>query len=113
MKEPANMEEVIARHEAISELRGRQDLRETLAAAGSLEVSDCRPETFRAWVAAPSASFPAWGPPFAAFLALVVILFPILYGLGMIGLHALLIRLGVLAILDISRGDLLPKNAVN
>ncbi len=101
MKEPASMEEVTARHEAISELRGRQDLCEALAAAGSLEVSDCRPETFRTWVAAPSASFPAWGPPFAAFLALVVILFPILYGLGMIGLHALLIRLGVVAILEI------------
>jgi hypothetical protein len=101
MKEPANMEEVIARHEAISELRGRQDLREMLAAVGSLEVSDCRPETFRAWAGVPSASFPAWGPPSAALLALVVILFPVLYGLGMIGLHALLIRLSVVAFLEI------------
>jgi MutS domain V len=102
MKESANMEEVGARQEAISELRGRQDLRETLAAAGSLEVSNCRPETFRAWVAAPSAPFPPWGPPLAALLAVVAILFPILYGVGLIGLHALVMRLGVVGFLEIS-----------
>src|ERR1700733_9311535 len=102
MKEPANMEEVLARHAAISELRGRQDLREMLAAVGSLEVSNCRPETFRAWIASPSAPFPLWAPPVAAVLALGVILFPVLYGIGMIGLHALFIRLGVVFFLETS-----------
>jgi hypothetical protein len=102
LKEPTNIEEVVARHDAISELRKRQDLREKVAAVGSLEVSNCRPETFRAWVASPSAPFPFWGAPSAALLALAIILFPILYGLGMIGLHALFIRLGVVAFLEIS-----------
>jgi hypothetical protein len=102
MKEPTNMKEVLARHEAISELRGRQDLREMLAAVGSLEVSNCRPETFRAWVASPSAPFPVWGPPVGAVLALVVLLFPVIYGIGMIGLHTLFMRLGVVVFLEIS-----------
>jgi hypothetical protein len=102
MKEPASAEDVVARHEAISELRGRQDLREALAAAGSLEVSNCRPDTFREWIAAPSALFPPWGPPLAALLALAVIPFPILYLVGMTGLHGLVIRLGTVLFLEIS-----------
>jgi hypothetical protein len=102
MKEPTNTKDVLGRHEAISELRGRQDLREMLAAVGSLEVSNCRPETFRAWVASPSAPFPPWGPPVAAVLALVTILLPVLYGIGLIGLRTLFMRLGVVVFLEIS-----------
>ena len=102
MKQPASMEDVAARHGAISELRGRQDLREALAAVGNLEVSNCRPETFRAWVKAPPWLFPLWGPPLAAALAFVMILLPILYGIGVLGLHALLIRLEVVTLLEIS-----------
>ena len=50
----------------------------------------------------PSAPFPPWGPPVAALLALGVILFPILYGIGMIGLYALFLRLGGVFFLEIS-----------
>jgi hypothetical protein len=102
MKTPASPEEVLARHGAISELRGRQDLREALAAAGSLEVSNCRPETFRAWIASSSPPFPVWGPPFAFLLALAMVLFPILYGLGIIGLHGLWTSMGDVVLIEIS-----------
>jgi hypothetical protein len=102
MKEPAKVEEVLARHAAISELRGRQDLREILAAVGSLEVSNCHPETFRAWIASAPAPFPLWGSLLAALLVLVVILLPILYGIGVIGLHALITRLSVAVLLELS-----------
>src|ERR1700728_397747 len=102
MKEPAKIEQVLARHGAISELRGRQDLRETLAAVGSLEVSNCHPETFRTWIASASAPFPLWGSLVAGFLVLVVILLPILYGIGIIGLYALFTRLGVAVLLELS-----------
>jgi hypothetical protein len=102
MKDPAKVEEVLARHGAISELRGRQDLREILAAVGSLEVSNCHPETFRAWIASAAAPFPLWGSLLAALLVLIVILLPILYGIGMIGLHAFFTRLGVTLFLEVS-----------
>jgi hypothetical protein len=102
MKDPAKVAEVLARHGAISELRGRKDLREMLAAVGSLEVSNCRPETFRAWIASLSAPIPLWGSRVAVLLVFFVILLPILYGIGLIGLHALFTRLGVAVFLEIS-----------
>jgi hypothetical protein len=48
MKAPAKVEEIHARHEAISELRPRRELPELLATAGPMQVSDFRSEFFKA-----------------------------------------------------------------
>jgi MutS domain V len=96
MKAPAELEEIHARHAAIAELRPRRELLELLAAAGPMQVSDFRPEFFKAWVAEGSSNFPI-GAPLAAFLlALAVIISPILYWSGFLGLQALWMTLGAL-----------------
>jgi hypothetical protein len=79
MKIPASPEEVLARREAVAELVGRQDLRERVASAGKSAVSDCRPETFRNWLAEVAAPFPRWAPPAAMVLALAALALPVVY----------------------------------
>ena len=79
MKAPADRDEALARRAAMSELTGRQDLRERLAAAGKSMVSDCRPETFQRWLAESSSPFPGWAPLAAFVLAAVALLVPLLY----------------------------------
>jgi MutS domain V len=96
MKAPAKREEIHARHEAISELRPRRELPELLAAAGPMQVSDFRPEFFKAWVAETSSRFPIWAPLVAFLLALAVIILPILYWSGFLGLQTLWVSLGAL-----------------
>lgn len=86
-KTPADREEVLARRTAISELRTRHDLREALVLAGSLKVSDCRPGTFRTWVAEPSSPFPSWGRGIAFLMMLSVFVPPALYWLKQIDLQ--------------------------
>ncbi len=96
LKAPAKLEEIHARHEAISELRPRRELPELLAAAGPMQASDFRPEFFQAWVAEGSSSFPIGAPLVAFLLALAVIISPILYWSGFLGLQALWETLGAL-----------------
>ena len=79
MKTPASREEVLARRAAVAELAGRQDLRERLAAAGKSMVSDCRPETFRRWLAEVFSPFPGWAPAAALLLAVAALALPALY----------------------------------
>jgi hypothetical protein len=89
MKAPASQEEVLARREAISELRARRDLLESVAAAGTSAVSDCRPGTFRKWVSEMLSrpSFPSWAlvPPF--LLIPVLIALPFLYWTSLLSLQ--------------------------
>jgi hypothetical protein len=96
MKAPAKLEEIHARHQAILELRPRRELPELLAAAGPMQASDFRPEFFQAWVAEGSSSFPIGAPLVAFLLALAVIISPILYWSGFLGLQALWDTLGTL-----------------
>jgi MutS domain V len=102
MKKAASREEILARHAAISELRGRHDLREALNSTGTLEVSNCRPETFRAWVASSPSPFPSWGALLAPFLPLAALVLPILYGFGLIGLQVLWLGVTALVIVEMS-----------
>lgn len=88
MKSPAKPEEILARQEAISELRPRRDLPESIVTAGPMQVSDFRPEFLKSWVAE-SSPFPAWAPVLALLLALAVIIQPALYWAGLLTLHIL------------------------
>jgi hypothetical protein len=57
--EPASIEEVAARHEAIGELRGRLDVREDLAVLGATVRSGLDPDAAARWGEAPEVRFPA------------------------------------------------------
>lgn len=100
MKSPANREEILARQEAISELRPRRDLPESVVAAAPMKVSDFRPEFLKSWVAE-SASFPVWAPVLAILLALAVTIQPILYWSGFLTWHTLWVALVDLFLLEV------------
>ncbi|HEX8882669.1 MAG TPA: hypothetical protein VF749_21660, partial [Candidatus Acidoferrum sp.] len=87
MKAPAELKEIRARQQAISELRRRRDLPESVAAAGPMHVSDFRPEFFKAWIAHSSPAFPTWAPVLAFLLAIGVIVPPILFWSGFLSSH--------------------------
>jgi hypothetical protein len=89
MKSPATREEVLARHAAVSEISVRQDLRESLAIAGSKTVSDCKPETFRSWLDGSQSAYPAWAPAIAILLVLATVSLPFFYWIGVLGLRNL------------------------
>jgi len=73
---PSPPEEVRARHEAISELRGLLELREDLAVIGASVRSGVDPEAATRWGEAPEVLFPAAARYIApAFAALMLILF--------------------------------------
>lgn len=88
MKSPAKREEILERQEAISELRPRRDLPESVVTAGRMQVSDFRPEFLKSWVVE-SSPFPLWAPALALLLALAVIIQPVLYWSGFLALHTL------------------------
>jgi MutS domain V len=79
MKSPANGNQVRGRQEAVSELRPRRDLPESIAAAGAMRAGDFRAEFFRMWVAEPPAEFPRLVAPAAVVLALAALAAPILF----------------------------------
>lgn len=92
MKAPAEGEEILARQEAISELRPRRDLPESVAAAGPMEVSDFRPEFLKGWVG-DSCPFPVWAPVLAFLLSVAVVIPPVLYWSGFLALNTLWVAL--------------------
>lgn len=96
MKVPADPNEIRARQEAVSELRRRRDLPESVATAGLKQVSDFRPEFLKAWVAESPSRFPSRAPLLAFLLALGVVVAPILYWFGFVSLHSLWVTLQVL-----------------
>jgi hypothetical protein len=89
MMVPASIEEIHARHAAISELRERRELPESLATSGQMQLSNCRPEFLKTWATESSSPFPSWARPMAFLLALAAIVFPILFWSGLLGLHNL------------------------
>ncbi|HKN62032.1 MAG TPA: hypothetical protein VJW93_12700, partial [Candidatus Acidoferrales bacterium] len=91
MRAPATVEEIRIRQAAVSELRERRDLPESLATAGKTQASDCRPELLKSWAAAPSTPFPAWSRPLAFVLAIAAPALPILFWLGLLDLHRLFV----------------------
>ncbi len=58
--EPAPAGEILARQQAVRELRGCVGLREDIELLGSSQVSESHRETFARWLAEPPAPFPAW-----------------------------------------------------
>lgn len=88
MKNLAGREEVLSRHTAISELRERHDVRESVAAAGRSSAFTLRPRTIRSWVREISSQprLPAWIHTAALAIVLVLAGIPFLYWLGHIGL---------------------------
>ena len=91
MKGPASVQEIRDRQTAISELRDRRDLPETLAAAGKTQASDCRPEFLNTWAIESCEPFPWWARPLAFVLALAAPLLPILYWFGLLDPHNLFV----------------------
>jgi hypothetical protein len=87
MMVPASIEEIQARHAAVSELRERRDLPESLATSGQMQLSSCRPDFLKTWAADSSSPFPSWARPMAIILALAAIVFPVLFWAGLLGLH--------------------------
>ena len=96
MKTAASPDEVHGRREAIAELRSREGLFEVVAAAGTSTVSDCRPGTFRNWVAEMSGHppFPSWARATAFLLVIVLVMLPVFYWTGHLGLHNLWLSIG-------------------
>jgi hypothetical protein len=99
MKEPAGIEECLARAEAVRELREGVDLREALAAAGPSRYSDFRIETFGDWAQPAEENFPVWAAAAALLLSCAVL------GIGaaclLAGSPALLVNRYVMATLGL------------
>lgn len=111
MKSPASKEEVLARRAAIFELRGRRELLESVAAAGTTSFSNCRQGTFKNWVAEMSSfsPFPAWAPVLAFLLASILIALPLFYWAGSLGLQNVWVSIGVVLALELALAGLLQK----
>lgn len=71
MKAPAAHSEVLARQEAVAELRDRLELREAVQLAGAHSFSPCEREIFSRWLESPPLPFPAWVRVVAGVLPLV------------------------------------------
>lgn len=100
MKEPAEPNEIRARQQAISELRVRRDLPESVATAGPMQASDFRPDFLKAWVAESPSMFPLGTPLLAFLLALAVSVSPILYWFGFVSVHTFWVTLQVLLLTE-------------
>jgi hypothetical protein len=71
MKAPAARSEVLARQEAVAELRDRLELREAVQLAGAHSFSPCEREIFSRWLESPPLPFPAWVRIAAGVLPLI------------------------------------------
>lgn len=111
METPASRDEVLARREAVEELSGRRALIESVASAGTSTVSDCRPGTFRDWVAEMSANarFPPGAPIMAFLLALVLVTLPFFYWTSHLSLQNLWLGLGAVLALEAAFAAIFSK----
>lgn len=102
MKAPAVREEVARRQAAISELRERRELFESVAAAGNTAFSNCRPHTFENWAREMSGirPFPPWAPVLGFLLAAALIALPFLFWAGYLRLGNLWVGLGAVAAME-------------
>ena len=89
MRAPASVNEIHDRQAAISELRERRELPESLATAGPTQAFDCRPEFLKTWAAESCPPFPSWARPLAFVLALAALALPVLFWRGLLDLHNL------------------------
>lgn len=80
LKNPADVKEVRARHEAILELRGRGDLREAIAGIRTRVPTDVRRSTFKEWTEAPAKPFRIWSRAAGALLAIALVVLLFAYG---------------------------------
>jgi MutS domain V len=71
MKAPAARGEVLARQEAVAELRDHLQLREAVQLAGAHSFSPCEKAIFSQWLESPPLPFPAWFRFAAGVLPLV------------------------------------------
>jgi hypothetical protein len=84
MKTPADAAEILLRQEAVTELRGRQDLRERMASAAPARISDYHPGIFRNWLSEPRI-FRTWlGVPAFVFPLALPAIFVLLWT-GLLG----------------------------
>lgn len=111
MKSPASKEEVLARRDAIFELRDRRELLESVAAAGTTSFSNCRQGTFKNWVAEMSSlsPFPAWAPVLALLLASILLALPLFYWAGSLSLQNVWFSIGVVLALELALAGLLHE----
>jgi hypothetical protein len=79
---PASHAEVLARHEAVQELRPMLDLREDLAVLGVAVRSGLNPDAAAAWGESPEVAFPALARYIAPVLASAVVISFALYMAG-------------------------------
>jgi hypothetical protein len=102
MKTPALPEEVLRRRDAVSELRERRDLLESVAAAGTSAISNCSPGTFQTWLEemSPLPRFPSWAPVLPFLLIPVLIALPFLYWSGHLGLQDVWLAGGALLAIE-------------
>lgn len=95
---PASQDEVVARHEAVRELRERLDLREDLAVLGATVRSGLDPDAAATWGEAPEVVFPPAARYIAPLLAAALVILFILYMAGVLTrtpfLAALLLEMG-------------------
>jgi hypothetical protein len=80
--EPASIQDVAARHEAVSELRGMLDLREDLAVLGATVCSGLDPDAVARWGDAPEVRFPMGTRYLAPLFAAAVVISFVLYMAG-------------------------------
>lgn len=84
LKKGAPKNEALSRQAAVAELRGRHDVREALAGAGTSSVFTLRPRTIRTWVdeIASRQRLSPWIHPLALAIVLGLAATPFLYWLG-------------------------------
>ena len=110
MRAPASIEEIRDRQAAISELRERRELPESLATSGPTQAFDCRPEFLKTWTTESHSPFPSWAGPLALGLALAALSLPVLFWFGLLDLHNLWVcAVWVLAIQGIVALALRPQ----
>ena len=71
--EPAGVEEILKRQEAVEELRGRLDFRERMGVAGETAAVGVQAEALREWAAAEDALTQRWMPWVAGVLAVAAV----------------------------------------
>jgi hypothetical protein len=71
--EPAEVEEILERQAAVTELRGKLDFRERMGVAGEAKVVGVQAEALRAWAEAPDLLTQEWMPWVAGALAIAAV----------------------------------------
>ncbi|MGH9715790.1 MAG: MutS-related protein [Candidatus Acidiferrales bacterium] len=112
MKTPGSRDEVSARQVAVSELRARHDVRESLAGAGSSSVFTLRPRTIRTWINEISSRspLPVWIHAVALAIVLVLPAIPFLFWFGYVSLQTVWFLIGGAFALELAFSAIFMKH---